>query len=349
MIFVKPYSSLILIAILILVISTSLLFGFISPGCNNSKEGFDLYPLVTDPSTKKISNGYYQIDESNMAILPYGYKIDPLDPKKIIPFTKKAKYQSQTIVIEDPNKEYPLVPKPGEKMPDGVYLISDSSLANLPPNMMPNVSRIDFTTTDPPKLQYYYTTGYTSETQYYNNKFKPTNNTSSSLPKGVYYTDSTKTFVSFLKYGQIADQSKGFGVIADPNKNMSTTDFNYTTSNYRDISSNFDVEFHDNAASIIEKNKMYDLGYDQIRVKDQNGNIVILPKTNSQGSITYYSPGEFTFGASKYVPNYEDSVYLSSIGYRTKFGNTNAKSSGCDSMCQAFKEFKLKIEQTCNS
>ena len=342
MIFVKPYSSLILIAILILITSTSLLFEFISSNCNNTKEGFDLYPLVRDPSTKKIANGYYQVDASNMAIIPYGYKIDQLDATKIIPVTNTAKY-SLTV------KSFPPIPINGDKMPDGFYFIADSSLAVLPPNMMPNVLSIDFTTTNPPKLQYYYTTGYTSETQYYNNKFKPTNGTSASLPSGVYYTDKTKTFVSFLQYGQIADDSNGFGVIADPDKNMSTTDFNYTSSNYRDISNNYDVEFHDDAKSIIERNKMYDLGYDQIRVKDQNGNIVVLPKTNSQGSITYYSPGEFTFGPSKYVPNYEDSVYLSSIGYRTKFGNTSAKSSGCDSMCQAFKEFKLKIEKTCNA
>ena len=76
--------------------------------------------------------------------------------------------------------------------------------------------------------------------------------------------------------------------------------------------------------------------------------ILILPKTNSQGSVTYYQPGEFPFGASTYVPNYEDSVYLSSVGYRTRFGNThtngNTHVTGCDVACQAYNEFKSKMD-----
>lgn len=45
-------------------------------------EGLDIIPLATDPNSKNIIYGYYQVDDSKMAMLPYGYKIDPNDPKK---------------------------------------------------------------------------------------------------------------------------------------------------------------------------------------------------------------------------------------------------------------------------
>ena len=347
MIFVKPYSSVILVAILIFVVTTALIFGTISVDFLNKEiEGFQAVPLVIDPETKKIVTGYYQVNDTLMALLPYGFKIDPLNPRKIIPFTQTAKYQTKLIVIEDPSKIYPLVPKPGEKMPDGVYLISDSSLAILPPNMMPNLLSIDVTTTNPPKLKYYYAIGYVSETQYYENSFKLPNPVSS-LPQEVYYTDDKKKSVSFLQYGQIADSSNGFGAIMNPNINLSSKEFNYIKSNYRDISNNYDVQFHDDLSGIINRNYMYDLEFGETLVLDQTGNLVALPKTNSQGSITYYQPGEFPFGASKYVPNYEDSIYLSSIGYRTRFGNGNAQSSGCGSICQAYNDFKNIMEKQC--
>ena len=103
------------------------------------------------------------------------------------------------------------------------------------------------------------------------------------------------------------------------------------------------MEFHSNVDEIREKSKEDVNG--KVTVRDQNGNMVVLPRVETQESTTFYQPGEFPFGASNYIPNYEDSVYLSSIGYRSMLGNVKSKS--CNGICQAYNEFKSKMNLQC--
>lgn len=333
MIFIKPYSNIILIAILILILATSALFSAVT----TQLEGFELVPLITDPATKQVLTGYYQVDTGNMAMLPYGFVVDPCNNRQIIPVTKVNK----SMLI--PNYKA-TIPPPGNFLPDGSYFMTDSSLAILPPNMMPNVKSIDFSG-NPPELLIYYNKGYMSETEYYQKQYKPLNYPKT-LPKQVYYADPSHTLISFLQYGQIPDTAKGYGQILNPKLNLSTTNFNYITSNYRDISNNYDTKFHDDIDIIQKQNNLTELSFGQTRVKDQNGNIIIIPSAPAQDIVTYYHPGEFPFGASNYVPNYEDSIYLSSIGNRTMFGNT-AATSNCGDMCKAYNDFKATMDKLC--
>lgn len=274
-----------------------------------SQEGFEIIPLERNPVTNKPINGYYQVDDTNMALIPYGFGLDPNDSKKIIPITKTA-----ASLLRATYK--PGIPGPGEPVPDGFYFITDVSLAVLPPNMKPNVKEIKFSDS-PTKLKIYYNNGYVSSTEYYKQQYAPDTPLPTSLPPGVYFTDSTKTKLSFLPEGKLADEKKGYGLKVNPTLNLSTTAFNFASSNYRDISNNYNVQFHDSVDVIKEQN---DITLGEVRVKDQNGNIIILPRPTSQSTVTYYKPGEYPFGASNYVPNYEDSVYLGSVGYRTQFG-----------------------------
>ena len=333
----------ILITVLIIIAAILLLFAF-DPSVN-MLEGFNAVPIKwVNKEQTQLAYGYYQVDDTQMAMLPYGYKVDSTNPKKIIPITDAEKTKL------NPDKyDLPPIPKPGEPMPDSYYLLSDTSLAILPPDMKPKVKSIDFSG-NPPKLLIYYDKEYISETEYYSNQYKPKSlPQTSSLPDGVYYVDPSHTLVSFLKTNQIADVGKGYGAIPNPRLNLSATNFNFSTSNYRDVSNNYDVQFHSDAEELKKQNDMYDLEFGEVRVVDQDGNVIILPKTNSQGSVTFYQPGEFPFGASTYIPNYEDSMYLSNIGYRTRFGNThtngNTYVNGCDMACQAYNEFKLKMDK----
>jgi hypothetical protein len=304
-----------------------------------TQEGFEIVPLVTDPVKHQVSAGYYQVNDSKMALLPYGFVVDPSNNRQIIPSTKVG------INMLKPRYNAP-IPNPGEPLPDNFYFATDSSLAVLPPNMLPKIKTIDFKG-DPATILFYYDKGYVSETQYYENQYTPVTYPAT-LPKQVYYIDSSHTLVSFLRYGEIQDPFNGYGKIADPFLNLSALNYNYATSNYRDISNNYDTLFHDDINTIQNQSKLYDLAYGAIKVKDQNGNIVTLPKTNAQDSVTYYNPGDFQFGSSKYVPNYEDSVYLSSIGYRTILGKTpDAASSKCGDMCKAYNDFKIKMDKSC--
>jgi hypothetical protein len=81
---------------------------------------------------------------------------------------------------------------------------------------------------------------------------------------------------------------------------------NYKTDNY-------DVQYHDTEQDIIKQNDL-DVGLVKpIYVKDASGNVVQLPWTNVKGNTTYNEPGTFRYESSNYVPNYEDSVYLSRL------------------------------------
>jgi hypothetical protein len=304
----QKYVSMFLICVLI-IISTVFLLTDGKWGGIWSQEGFEIIPLERNPVTNKPINGYYQVDDTNMALIPYGFGLDPNDSKKIIPITKTA-----ASLLRATYK--PGIPGPGEPVPDGFYFITDVSLAVLPPNMKPNVKEIKFSDS-PTKLKIYYNNGYVSATEYYKQQYAPATPLPTSLPPGVYFTDSTKTKLSFLPEGKLADEKKGYGLKVNPSLNLSTTAFNFASSNYRDISNNYDAQFHDSVDVIKEQN---DITLGEVRVKDQNGNIIILPRPTSQSTVTYYKPGEYPFGASNYVPNYEDSVYLGSVGYRTQFG-----------------------------
>jgi len=76
--------------------------------------------------------------------------------------------------------------------------------------------------------------------------------------------------------------------------------------------------------------------------------------TDKLGSVTYNEPGYFRFGPSSYVPNYEDSVYLSrltNVDWRTPVvdfaspvGNSGAKLGG---FCSFNKSNPSQIETEC--
>ena len=48
-------------------------------------------------------------------------------------------------------------------------------------------------------------------------------------------------------------------------------------------------------------------------VLDNCGNKILIPYNKSQGFPTYYTPGTYKYGANIYVPNYEETVYLSKM------------------------------------
>jgi hypothetical protein len=108
-------------------------------------------------------------------------------------------------------------------------------------------------------------------------------------------------------------------------------------------SNNYDVLYHDDPQTFVT-----DASADIIQVRDQSGNMVSLNKTKSQGSITYYEPGTYKFGASSYVPSYEDSVYLSrtsGLSTTKPLENTAAMLGG---FCTQNKNDPNKLEDQCN-
>lgn len=107
------------------------------------------------------------------------------------------------------------------------------------------------------------------------------------------------------------------------------------------------IQYHDPSAD-IQNNGVDDTNFSEIMVLDGCGNQVYLPNKTTQGYSTYDKPYSFPYGPSTYVPNYEDSVYLS----RTTGMNTNAPVYDTASMlagfCSQNKNFPDMVEQNCN-
>ena len=104
-------------------------------------------------------------------------------------------------------------------------------------------------------------------------------------------------------------------------------------------------DYHDSASSLIQEDpihkqkKMYVIGPDGKRIE--------VPWTGKQTGINYNEPGYFRYQPSTFVPNYEDSVYLSRLtGYSTTkpAENTASKMGG---FCEHHKYSPIKIEQEC--
>jgi len=76
-------------------------------------------------------------------------------------------------------------------------------------------------------------------------------------------------------------------------------------------SDNYDLLYHDSEVAIKSQSGVYGSDFGTTMVLDSCGNKILIPYTPSQGNILYYQPGTYTYGASTYVPTYEDTVLLS--------------------------------------
>jgi hypothetical protein len=83
---------------------------------------------------------------------------------------------------------------------------------------------------------------------------------------------------------------------------------------------------------------------------DPNANNLLM-----NGNNKYYQPGSYLFGASSYVPNYEDSVYLSnSTNYGSYVDPKNAATykdatTMAKGPCEIYKDDPDKLEQACQN
>ena len=110
---------------------------------------------------------------------------------------------------------------------------------------------------------------------------------------------------------------------------------------------NYNVQYHDSEQDIIKQNDL-DVGLVKpIYVKDQSGNVVELPWTSVKGNTTYNEPGTFRYDSSNYVPNYEDSVYLSrltGLSYTKPVYDTASQLGG---FCSFNKNSNTNTEAAC--
>lgn len=331
------FSSNKVVGLIITLLFISLAAFFVGSAPSIEREGFNTVPIkYTDANKTEVVYGYYKVNDQLMASIPYGFVIDPKDPTKILAKTIYAKYQLAS-------DEIPPVPKNGKKMPTGFYKLNDASLAVLPPNMMPKLTSLDFTTDSSPDIIWKYGTSYISETRYYDASFIP-DYYPKVLPPEVYYVDPSNLKVAVLPLGKIADKKKGYGTIIDPKIGE-----DYNALSNRDVSNNYNIRFHATLEDIKAQNAESDLSFGEVRVRNQNGDIIVLPKIKMQEWTTFYTPGEFKYGPATYVPNYEDSVYLSSISNAGQISSPYNYNSCASKACAAYQYVKNTLSPYCSN
>ena len=189
-----------------------------------------------------------------------------------------------------------------------------------------------------------------------------------SVPNGYYVisTDTTKNQKTIAKipYGYALDSNGALvpTTVAeiystsqtpnDPNwSNTVITDNSYSKiTRYNPDNNN--IQYHsDDIDSKAKDNYTADnLAQTGTWVIDKSGNKVLTPWSEITDGITYYTPGTYTFGASTYVPNYEDSVYLSKTTQMSQVSpivyNTAEMKGG---FCEKYKDYPVQLEQICNT
>ena len=111
-------------------------------------------------------------------------------------------------------------------------------------------------------------------------------------------------------------------------------------------SNNYDVQYHDDVVKINQEKETPFLG--TFMAKDNNNNIIGVPYTPSFTLPTYYKPGSNIFSSTNYVPNYEDSVYLSRTTGLSTLGKAYPTSKMAGGFCSYYENDQIKLEQLCN-
>lgn len=134
----------------------------------------------------------------------------------------------------------------------------------------------------------------------------------------------------------------------EPSINPPKTSTNEEPSKYKYNKDNLDVEYHDVPQKMGE-NSLYNTQMGTQQVYDVNGNLTNVVSNAVQGNIVYYQPGSYKYGATSYVPYYEDSVFLSrsmnAVVNTPTYVSTN-KSGG---FCNKYKNDPLQLEQQCTA
>ena len=81
---------------------------------------------------------------------------------------------------------------------------------------------------------------------------------------------------------------------------------------------------------------------------DGQGNLVALSPTGKPNAPTYFGPDYFTFGASTYVPTYDDAIFLSKSSGRSQTGKINYPPYALSGICKYYENDKAGLEKACS-
>lgn len=150
------------------------------------------------------------------------------------------------------------------------------------------------------------------------------------VPDGYYYINNGK--MAIIPYGFIKNSSNTGITLDSSNIINSSVAKKSPTSNLGDASYNSSIQYNSDN---------YNLQYhDDISL---NSDLIGLKE-----NTIYYKPGAFKYGGSTYVPNYEDSIYLSKTTYLPTTSTYNNGINPND-ICNLYSNYPEKLENACNN
>ena len=281
------------------------------------------------------------------AIVPSGYQINPNDKTKLLPKDNDTKYAVESYrlatdktinmgSIDIKNVNYALSNGFTEPLEEDYYrtMTADTDA--------PNPANTNFSKNG--KVMAVYKGGQ----QWFSGTIEEVNPDFTfkiTFDNGSVEDGIAKEKIRAIKYRQkpIPDPLPN-GYEIDPVTGLMT--FNLTLYALQTFQTTFDANSANDANFKYRDDVPMDLGtYYQY---DQNGNMIEIQNTEAQFSpVLYYVPGAYKFGSSNYVPNYEDSVYLSRTTRQSQTTPVYNTASMLGGFCAQYKNDTTAIEEKC--
>jgi len=111
---------------------------------------------------------------------------------------------------------------------------------------------------------------------------------------------------------------------------------------------NYSVQYHTDPTSDSNMSDKSSAGPGKMWVLDKSGNLVAIPYSDASNSTLYYEPGSFRFTSSNYVPNYEETVYLSKLTNISTVSPIKDATAMGGGFCDYYKNNPDELERMCN-
>lgn len=121
---------------------------------------------------------------------------------------------------------------------------------------------------------------------------------------------------------------------------------NFTTEKY-DPKFTYDAKNTDKEYRDISYGKTDDANLGKYWMFDEEGKLLEVSTEMNKSPILYYIPGAYKFGASNYVPNYEDSVYLSRTTRESQLAPVVNTASQLGGFCSQYATNTAALEEKC--
>jgi hypothetical protein len=314
----------------------------VTPDCNN---GIGIEPPA---GYSKINVGTELKPVFKMkAIIPSGYQIDPSDKTKLLAKDNDTKYAVDSYRLATDEK----LNMVSEDIPNNDYNVSNGFTAPLTKDYYRTITA-DTDAANPTTA--IFTQGEKVMAVYKGGKqwfagsvttVNPNDTFKLTFDNGSVEDGIAKDKIRAIKYRQ--------NPIPDPLPNGYELDletglltFNLTLYALQTFQSTYDGESAKDSDFKYREDVSMNLGtYYQY---DQNGNMIEIQNTEAQFSpVLYYVPGAYKFGSSNYIPNYEDSVYLSRTTRQSQTTPVYNTANILGGFCAQYKNDTNALEEKC--